>query len=380
MGKGRMMAFPAAAMILVCLLTCTGCGEEETELVVPGKLQEQGEGDGQHTDGSQGVSGQRESDSSQGGSGQQEPDGSRGSSGQQEPGTVISLSYEEETILYEGEFPEKQVFAAGGDRIYMIGSTGEGSRLYFMEAGAAAFEESGIVFPKNKMVKKLAVDEEGNCHILLLSTGIGQVGGVAVTMVTGEAMEIWVAGKDGTLQKTIRASEEVRGLNPYSFVIGRDGRYYMDDGGKNVYVVDENGGLTASIELPAVEGMGMGADGRMYAAAGTSDAVSLFYLEQTGEQWKAVLSDCTLPAVQSQYSDLGPGREEEVWIFSKAGGLFVYQCNSGTLEQALTAGEYPCSPQDLIGYGILADGRMVCVYQKGEGTAFTYLPFYDREE
>lgn len=370
MRKSGIYRFMLAALVSVCLVLCTGCGEkEEFEPVVPSRLQDQ-EGQGEEN-------GQQNAQAMENG-GQQNAGGSQDDS-QQAAASKVPLSYEKETVVYEGTFPEKQVFAAGGSSIYMVGSTGDASRLYVMEEGAAVFEESDMVFPENMLVKKLAVDEEGNCHILLLSVGTGQVGGASVTMVTGEAMEIWVAGRDGALLKTIRASEEVKGLNPYSFVIGADGRYYMDDAGQNVYVVDQNGGLTAEVTLPKVEGMGMGADGRLYVTAETLGGAALYYLEQAGEAWEAVLSDCTLPAAQSQYSDIGAGREDEVWIFSKTGGILIYYSNSGMLKQALTNEEYPCSAQELIGYGMLADGRMVCVCKEGENTVFVYLPFYDED-
>ena len=87
--------------------------------------------------------------------------------------------------------------------------------------------------------------------------------------------------------------------------------------------------------------------------------------------------EAELPFSLAKYSDLYPGRKNEIVIFSETAGVLVYNSENQILEHVIT--DFPCSSQDMIGYGMLADGRFVCVYEENEEIYFSYIPIYEEE-
>ena len=277
------------------------------------------------------------------------------------------LNYTRDDVKYEEEFPVKLILASGENVIFMMGRDEEGRSLYKMDAEHSTFEKLAIAIPDDLGAKNMVVDSDGNCHILMMS--------VKDNRLSYETMQMWIVDSQGTLVEKIDFSDEVKILNPFCLAIDQDGFYYMDSLGKNIYQIDGQGKLCNTVEIESVEGIGVGEDGILYITATNQEGrgCDLYGLAQN--ELKKI-TEAELPLSMAKYSNLYPGRKNEVLIFSETSGVLIYDSEIKLLQQALSDNDFPCSSQDMICYGLLADGRFVCVYEKSEETYFSYIPIY----
>lgn len=277
------------------------------------------------------------------------------------------LNYHRADIKYEDEFPVKLILASGENVIFMMGRNEEGRSLYKMNAEDSTFEKLDIAIPEELGAKKMVVDTSGNCHILMMS--------VKDNRLSYETMQMWIVDSDGILVEKKDFSDEVKMLNPFCLAIDKDGFYYMDSLGKNIYKIDEQGELCNAVGIESVEGIGIGEDNSLYVTVTNQEGKGSDLYCLVGEELEK--KEAELPFSLAKYSDLYPGRKNEIVIFSETAGVLVYNSENQILEHVIT--DFPCSSQDMIGYGMLADGRFVCVYEENKETYFSYIPIYEEE-
>lgn len=83
------------------------------------------------------------------------------------------ISCDLSVVPYQGEAFTKSVFAAGGEEIYLCGIKSDGT--YFlgcMEEEDDVFREFEVSMDEGMRAFNMAVDAQGNCHILWMQRGI----------------------------------------------------------------------------------------------------------------------------------------------------------------------------------------------------------------
>lgn len=280
------------------------------------------------------------------------------------------LNYNRADIKYEGNFPVKLILSCGENMIFMIGRTEEGRSLYKMESEESCFEKLDIVIPDDLGAKNMVVDDVGNCHILMMS--------VKDNRLSYETMQMWIVAPDGTLVEKIDFSDEVKSLNPFCLAFDNEGYYYLDSLGQNIYKVDGQGKLCSTVELQSIEGIGIGDENNIYITTTNQEGNGSNLYCLNGNELERI-EKAELPLSMAKYSDLYSGQKSEVVIFSETAGVLAYDSETKLLKHLLTQNDFPCSAQDMIGYGMLVDGRFVCVYEENGVTYFSYIPLYGDE-
>lgn len=282
----------------------------------------------------------------------------------------MPLSPEREDITYEGAFPRKHSWAAGGNRIYQVGYDGEEKHLYYMKAGDTTFQEISDIDFSEWIVRAMDLDKEGNCHMLLLSAEEGRI-------FTHEKTEICVVGENGQILDHIVTSDEVTQFSPECFAVGTNGRYYLGSQSTGLYELNAEGGLERQVDIFNLKGVGVGDNGEVYASAIRTDtsgnAVCVLY--RVNEQGDIQETGITLPVLAGGYDKICPGRESDIWIYGKSEGLWGYQPLDGVLTQLMSVGDFPCNVQNMVGCAPMQDGRMLFIYEEEGEMVFSYVPF-----
>ena len=145
----------------------------------------------------------------------------------------VGKRYTESIVTYPKNGTEKSVFASNGKESYLCCSEGENFTLYFTDKDS--FIKLPFECPENKRIIRMAVDDDGNCSMLIYSAESEMVDGALLSTLTGEATEIDVIDKNGEILSKTDVSAYLTNKNvPDSFATHDSIYYAMDCSGKAV--------------------------------------------------------------------------------------------------------------------------------------------------
>lgn len=286
---------------------------------------------------------------------------------------TIKASEREATISYQGEEFTKSIFATGEGMLYIYGiKADENYFLGSMRQEEDVFREFTVDTREDMRAFNMAVDTQGRCHILWMSVKKQEINGEIFDQITYEKSYITIVNKEGMQEKEIDvsnlfSSEQPR---PFCFAVDKDGNYYVE--GEKVFVkIMADGSQKENISCDGwVEGIGIGKTGRVYC----------IYREESGERrlarWEEdgtlCLCEVKLPEAAAIYAGIYPGIDTELLLFNKEGGVLA--CDEDTVENRISGSKLPIKGSEIVGYGVLADGRACLMEQKKGKTTFYYLP------
>lgn len=287
---------------------------------------------------------------------------------------TYEVSYKEATVKYEGEAFIKSIFGVGADMLYVCGI--DENEEYFiggMRQEGTEFMRFDIEIPNNMRMFNMAVDNQGKCHALWMSTEKEFFNGEQFETITYEKSYITIINANGELEGTIDVAEVFQGeqYRPYCFVIDTEGNYYLESKNK-VIMLDSNGRLKTRVSCNGtIDGIGCGKSGTIYCTYHEEDGT-----DRIGKIEQDLLVDCnvTLPACAAIYSRITSGSDSEIVIYNLDSGIYTYDSESNSVEQRKAAEELPVQGQDVSGYGFLGDGRLCLLTQNDGEKVFYYIP------
>lgn len=286
---------------------------------------------------------------------------------------TVEVSDREATVPYQGEEFIKSLFAVGETMLYVCGNKPDGDYfLGFMGQEEDAFREFTVDIGEDMRAFNMAVDEYGKCHILWMSVEKEEINGQSFDQITYEKSYITIINKEGIQEKEIDVSNlfSLEQPRPVCFVVDRDGNYYVECEKEFVQIMADGTKKEEVLCDGWIEGIGRGKTGRIYC----------IYREETGERrlarWEEdgtlYLCEVKLPEAAAIYAGIYPGTDTELLLFNKEGGVIA--CDESAAEVRILGSKLPVKGSEIIGYGILADGRTCLMEQKEGQTAFYYLP------
>lgn len=118
-----------------------------------------------------------------------------------------------------------------------------------------------------------------------------------------------------------------------------------------------------------IEGIGIGKSGAVYCT----------YQLENGERRIGQLEEdilypyeLQLPQSKAVYAGIYAGTDSELLIFNKESGVFA--CDKSHIEARVSETELPVKGTEIVGYGILSDGRICLMQQEDGNTIFYYIP------
>ncbi len=289
---------------------------------------------------------------------------------------IMEISSESETVYYTGESFEKSIFETGSDMIYVYGMKDDGE--YFlgnMKIGDSVFQEFTVEMEEDMRAFNMVVDENGNCHILWMSIEEVVFNDQRLHAITNKKSLITIVDREGTSLKEIDVTEVFSTTyeRPFSFIVDREGNYYFESMQSIVQILN-NGSLGNVITCEGtIEGIGIGKSGSLYAT----------YRLDSGETWLGKIEDATscmskvqMPQAIAIYKGIYPGIQSELLFMNKSNGIYIYE--DDRIEQSVSVVELPVSNEEILGYGLLSDGRFCLLHQSEAESVFYYIP-YDLE-
>lgn len=255
------------------------------------------------------------------------------------------VSDEEAVIYYKGEYFRKSAFCTGGDMIYLCGIKPEDDSYFIagMKEEESRFSEFPVKIPDGMRVINMTADNQGRCHILLMSTEKVDIENEEFVRdrITYEESFIWIINKDGNTEKTLDVSEfffrEQR--RPFCFVTDYEGNYYFESG-KELIKLTADGNFDMRLFCGGeIEAIGCGRSGE------------IFYIYFSED-----------------------GTDTEVLIYNAEGGVYTYDKDESAVEQRIPESDMPVSGEKAFNQGFLGDGRMCQMVYEGENIIFYYLP------
>jgi len=284
---------------------------------------------------------------------------------------AAELSYEASVVPYQGETFIKSVFAAGGDMLYVYGIKADGT--YFlgcMEEEADVFREIDVSMDDGMRAYNMAVDAQGNCHILWMSVEQVSLNGQVFDSISYEKCCITVVNRDGAVEQEIDVTDVFAAgyKRPYCLAVDEAGNYYLENG-QTLVQIKADGSLGTTVFCDGeIEGVGVGESGGVYCVYDSGSGESVLAKPEGGE----MVSCGTLPEADAMYSGIYPGADTELLLFSKSGGLYAY--DGEEVRERVSAGELPVTGEDISGQGAMADGRLCILAETDSAQTFYYVP------
>lgn len=288
------------------------------------------------------------------------------------PLTDVEVSNKSAIVYYTGENFVKSVFAVGSTMLYVCGIKTDGD--YFlgcMQKEEDVFRELTIEMDECMRAFNMVVDGQGRCHILWMSVEEYEAGDQSVDRITYEKSCITIVDNKGKIEREIDVTDLFSsGYNrPFSFAVDREENYYFESGKEIVQIMNDGTQGTVIICDGWIEGIGMGKSGAVYCT---------YQLENGDRKIGQLEGDilCTyelqLPQSEAAYAGIYVGTDSELLIFNKESGVFA--CDESHIEERVSETELPVKGTEIVGYGILSDGRICIMQQEGESTVFYYIP------
>ncbi len=287
------------------------------------------------------------------------------------------VSDEEAVIYYKGEYFTKSVFCTGGDMIYLCGIKPEDDSYFIagMKEEENRFSEFPVKIPGGMRVINMTADNQGRCHILLMSTEKVDIENEEFVRdrITYEESFIWIINKEGNTEKILDVSEfffrEQR--RPFCFVTDYEGNYYFESG-KELIKLTADGNLDMRLLCGGgIEAIGCGRSGEIFYIYLSEDGTDTMDMLKEGS---AAGYEITLPHFGAQYSCIAAGTDTEALIYNAEGGVYTYDRDEGAVEQRIPESDMPVSGEKAFNQGFLGDGRMCQMVYEGENIVFYYLP------
>lgn len=286
--------------------------------------------------------------------------------------TDVEVSNKSAVVYYTGENFVKSVFAVGSTMLYVCGIKADGD--YFlgcMQKEEDAFQEFTIEMDECMRAFNMVVDGQGRCHILWMSVEKYEAGDQSVDRITYEKSCITIVDHAGKIEREIDVTDLFSSgyKRPFCFVVDREGNYYFENEKEIVQILKDGTQGTVTICDGWIEGIGMGKSGAVYCT----------YQQEDGERKLGRLEEnalrtyeIQLPESDAIYAGIYAGTDSELLIFNKESGVFA--CDENHMEERVSETELPIKGSEIVGYGILSDGRICIMQQENESTVFYYIP------
>lgn len=265
----------------------------------------------------------------------------------------VGKRYTESIVTYPKNGTEKSVFASNGKESYLCCSEGENFTLYFTDKDS--FIKLPFECPENKRIIRMAVDDDGNCSMLIYSAESEMVDGALLSTLTGEATEIDVIDKNGEILSKTDVSAYLTNKNvPDSFATHDSIYYAMDCSGKAVVgsVLDGMGNVMSFDIEGTVTAVDDSKD-EIVTVAIEDDRSYLESVSDSGEElWKV-----ELPKSPCKYGicDRSNGK---IYLYNKELGVYLYDEEKEKIIPLYK------SPEVALGAGINNDS--ICILYDGD--------------
>lgn len=284
----------------------------------------------------------------------------------------VEVSDRSAAVLYTGESFMKSAFAVGGTMLYVCGIKSDGE--YFlggMRREEAVFQEYRLDMGEGMRAYNMAVDENERCHILWMSVEKYEAGDQSADRITYERSCITILDSSGGLEKEVDVTDLFSSgyRRPFCFTVDEAGNYYFENG-KEIVQITNDGEMGEIIVCDGwVEGIGTGKSGAVYCICRQENEETRVGRIAEGKVYSYGLQLQQSPAA---YAGIYAGTDSELLIFNKETGVFA--CDESYTETRVSGTELPVRGSGIMGYGILADGRVCLMEQKEEGMVFHYIP------
>lgn len=289
------------------------------------------------------------------------------------PVTDVEISDKNATVFYAGEEFIKSVFGAGGTMLYVCGIKGDGSYfLGYMQKEEDVFQEFDVGMGEGLRALNMAVDRLGRCHILWMSVEKYELNGQSFDRVTYDESYITIVDREGKLEKEIDVSGifASRQKRPFCFAVDEEGNYYFEDEKELIQLMSDG---TEGMSVAGdgwIEGIGTGKSGTVYCTTYSDENGARMLTRLEGDSLSTC--DAELPEADAIYAGIHAGTDSELLIINKKNGIFAFDGN-GT-EVRVPGTEMPITGAEIVGYGILSDGRACIMTQEDGTTIFYYIP------
>lgn len=288
------------------------------------------------------------------------------------PLTDVEVSNRSATVYYTGKNFVKSVFAVGSTMLYVCGIKADKDYfLGYMQKEEDVFQEFSIEMDEGMRAFNMVVDEQGRCHILWMSVEEYEAGDQTVDRITYEKSCITIVDNKGEIEREIDVTHLFSSgyRRPFCFTVDREKNYYFENGKEIVQILNDGTQGTVITCDGWIEGIGMGKSGAVYCA----------YQKENGERKLGRLEEnilytyeLQLPQSDAAYAGIYLGTDSELLIFNKESGAFAFDENQ--IEERVSRAELPVKGSEIVGYGVLSDGRICLMEQEDENTVFYYIP------
>ncbi|MBE5839783.1 MAG: hypothetical protein E7304_00090 [Butyrivibrio sp.] len=143
--------------------------------------------------------------------------------------------YVEECFAYKKDGTEKSAFASNGEESYLCCSKGEEFYLYYVDK--KVFRKLPYSCGNNERIIRMAVDDNGQCSLLVYSAETEFVDNQLISTITDEAARIDVIDCNGNIVRRYDGSFLLSSTNiPSSFLTHNSLVYAMNCGGEATIV------------------------------------------------------------------------------------------------------------------------------------------------
>ncbi len=255
--------------------------------------------------------------------------------------------YTECIVSYPKNGTEKSVFASNGKESFICCSEGDQFSLYYIDENN--YTKLPYKCSKDERIIRMAVDDEGNCSMLIYSAENEIVDGTLMSTLTGDETEIVTINKSGEVIESTDVTAFLTNENvPSSFTTHDSKQYALDcsstavigtvlDGLSNVHSFDLSGIVTA-VDKSEDEVVAVIMDGEK--------SVLECINNQGDELWKK-----ELPKSRCKYG-ICTKNNNVIYLYNKE--LGVYYCENGGRVRRLYKNSKPA-----LGAGMSKEG--VCI-------------------
>ncbi len=261
--------------------------------------------------------------------------------------------YTESVVSYPKNGTEKSIFASNGRDSYLCCTEGDNYSVYFTDKDS--FDKLPYDCPPNKRIIRMAVDDDGNCSMLIYSASTEIVDGAPLSMLTGETTEIDVIDKTGKMLSRTDVSAFLTSENVPSSFETHDSIYYaMDCAGNAIVgsVLDGMGNV-----------MSFDVDGTVTAVDDAKDEIVTVVLEDETSYLKSIsdsgeeLWKVELPKSACKYG-ICDRTEGKIYLYNKELGVYVYDIKKKKIIRLYE------NPEVALGAGINDDH--ICILYDGD--------------
>ena len=287
-----------------------------------------------------------------------------------EEGTEKEEKEQITSYVIQGEPFRKSVFAPGDKGILLCGIDQSGQ--YFL--GSVSDEDQQLTrfacnIPDGMRVVSIANDSYGNAHVLLMSTEKIEINGEVLDQLDYKKTEIQKLSASGNILDVMDVSGAVSGKLsgiPRSFYVDDNGWYYLD-AGSDIVILDEDSVMADCHTVGGrVTAIGQGRSGIVYAT----------YFDGEGrERVKRLDNDdagIALPDMEIASSKIFAGKENELLIYNKSGGVFaLLEADAEEVCLLTELSALPVSGDDVAGCGFMKDARL-CLLEIDDDKSIIY--------